>query len=50
VSIGNACCTVKEKKTMYQVVATCLFMRTSPLNLDFLGGNGNTLKLKMKAK
>jgi hypothetical protein len=41
---------VKEKKSMYQVVAFCLFMMILPINLDFLGGNGNTLKLQMKSK
>jgi hypothetical protein len=42
-SIGNAHCE-REKKTMFQVAAFCLFVRTSPNNIDLLGGNGNTLK------
>jgi hypothetical protein len=32
---------LKRKKTMYQVAAFCLFMRTSPINFGLLGGNGN---------
>jgi hypothetical protein len=30
--------------------ASCLFMDTSPKNCALLGGNGNTLKLRMAAK
>jgi hypothetical protein len=42
---------VKEKEKNYVKVAPfCLFIRTSPINFDLLGGNGNTLKLKSTKK
>jgi hypothetical protein len=34
----------EKKKTKHLVAAFCLFMRTSPINFDLLGGNGNTSK------
>ncbi len=48
--VNRQCTLQKRKKNMRRAATFCLFMRTSPINFDLLGGNGNTLKSKTTAK
>jgi hypothetical protein len=41
---------VKEKKTVYQVAAFCLFMSRLPINFDLLGGKRKYIEMETTEK